>query len=739
MSEHSSLLTKLPLSGPRSFLLRNQIQIGKIVELNRMQAIGIQELFPNVVNTNKFVYSTLISQIAECETIIFIIGDEYGNACRVSIPGNADTSKLIVGVKLALCNPIYQISIDGKYTLVINAISDIYLIVEFPTPAAQTPTLFPSSTPSSFGVSPLQGGLLTSPQKKVDKPEPSLQFGVPYHSLFGEVKLIGQEQQQQPFEEELHSQFRIDLPQSPEIAHEDDQTLNSTGIKLFEEGRYLEAIVRYTSAIQTRDKVSDYYFNRAMCYFKMEYFEIALADFQKAFSITSNSAKYQYWIALTWSKIGNHKMSLDVLKKIKSIPREFLKHVDVLKRKENVFVENSDGKFDFRLLRQNVIDSKDNEIGDYIGPIQIQTTPDKGRGIFTTRKVLKGQNLCVVKAIGFSKSHLAPCCCEFCRKFIFEFYSSNDRLDFNLREKARKSKLTTVRLISLCDRSINRVSVNLYSGHGSEIASNFDTTKYPLDKLESLSLKNLSVDFDMLDLASIYGIIPISLCPIFYYGLWLLPSFINHSCIPNVVKLYIGDICIVRAITDIAEGDEIFCSYIPLDTFPTVESRKEFLKFTCNCKLCKYEKSPDYVDAFAGLLSLRRNLKLFVDPVKCEANRALQTAQNMMREDISRDKWFEFRNKLLKFAEILRLNESNHHISISFQNSFSILMRVCLIRQDILDFALEVEPYFSHFEPETFVTFWNSFYSHVKDTGNLENPRFKHVKAKYNQTRDLFT
>ena len=95
---------------------REQIQTGKIVDL-RMQAIGIKELFPNLGNINKYIYSKQISRIAECETLRFIIEDENGNACRVSIPGHADTSKLKLGVKLAFCNPNYRMLFDGNILL----------------------------------------------------------------------------------------------------------------------------------------------------------------------------------------------------------------------------------------------------------------------------------------------------------------------------------------------------------------------------------------------------------------------------------------------------------------------------------------------------------------------------------------------------------------------------------------------------------------------------------------------
>ena len=343
-----------------------------------------------------------------------------------------------------------------------------------------------------------------------------------------------------------------------------------------------------------------------------------------------------------------------------------------------------------------------------------------------------------MKAIGFFSSSVSYSDCYDCRQNIFHKFTGKKNLRFYFNENARKSRLTTVRLISLCDRSINRVNVDLYSGHGSEIASNFDTTKYPLDKLDSLAVDNIDIDFDRFYLTLAYDTAYTSALQ-FCCGIWLLPSFINHSCIPNVVKLFIGDICIVRAITDIAEGDEIFCSYVPLDLFHTVESRKEFLKFTCNCKLCKFEKNPDFLHIIFQLNTMDSFLSTVVAPHICEANILHQEIQNAIKQTISRDKWLEIRNKLFDFAKILRLKETNHCISFAFLHSILCLLRVNFSPQDILELALEAEPYFSTLEPITYVTFWNSFYRILKKLGKLKHPLFQHVEKKYNQTQELFT
>ena len=40
-------------------------------------------------------------------------------------------------------------------------------------------------------------------------------------------------------------------------------------------------------------------------------------------------------------------------------------------------------------------------------------------------------------------------------------------------------------------------------------------------------------------------------------GIWSKTAMFNHSCLPNAVYTYIGDLMIVQAITEIEAGDEI--------------------------------------------------------------------------------------------------------------------------------------------------------------------------------------
>jgi hypothetical protein len=89
-------------------------------------------------------------------------------------------------------------------------------------------------------------------------------------------------------------------------------------------------------------------------------------------------------------------------------------------------------------------------------------------------------------------------------------------------------------------------------------------------------------------------------------GLFLLPSLINHACIGNVERSYIGDMMVVRAAYDLTQGTELLFSYTHI--LLEYEKRIQCLdkhKFICNCTLCELDR--DEPDA------IRRKRKLLLD------------------------------------------------------------------------------------------------------------------------------
>jgi hypothetical protein len=81
-------------------------------------------------------------------------------------------------------------------------------------------------------------------------------------------------------------------------------------------------------------------------------------------------------------------------------------------------------------------------------------------------------------------------------------------------------------------------------------------------------------------------------------AVFYVPSFFNHSCMPNTFYYIFGDIMFIRSSIQIKSGTEIFSSYTDLTHGETVDERNAKLGnrlggFTCQCGLCKLERQQE--------------------------------------------------------------------------------------------------------------------------------------------------
>lgn len=72
-------------------------------------------------------------------------------------------------------------------------------------------------------------------------------------------------------------------------------------------------------------------------------------------------------------------------------------------------------------------------------------------------------------------------------------------------------------------------------------------------------------------------------------ALFLAPSLINHSCLPNCFRVHVGDVVLIRASRAIRAGEELTVSYVPVDS--SQSDRKASLArwgFVCTCPRCQF-------------------------------------------------------------------------------------------------------------------------------------------------------
>lgn len=77
-------------------------------------------------------------------------------------------------------------------------------------------------------------------------------------------------------------------------------------------------------------------------------------------------------------------------------------------------------------------------------------------------------------------------------------------------------------------------------------------------------------------------------------GIWIQASYVNHSCLGNCRRSFIGDMQIVRALVDMEEGTELRFSYHPateLESYDDVQRALKHWGFSCDCALCRARRA----------------------------------------------------------------------------------------------------------------------------------------------------
>lgn len=246
------------------------------------------------------------------------------------------------------------------------------------------------------------------------------------------------------------------------------------------------------------------------------------------------------------------------------------------------------GALDLSDWVSNGFRGKSPELAEYIGSVLIKKSEISGRGLFATKNIDSGTLILVTKAIAMERSILGG-----------KDLSEEAQLVMWRNFIDQVSDLTRK-----CHRTSNLIS-KLSSGEDEDA---LDVPDIALFRPETGEIKNKnkqSSEYDMIDMCKLVAILDVNSLTedavsanvlgrksndYYGVGLWLLPSFINHSCCPNARRLHVGDYLIVHASKDIKAGEEITFAYF--DPLSLLHKRKEMSMtwgIHCRCKRCKFE------------------------------------------------------------------------------------------------------------------------------------------------------
>ncbi|KAJ4308949.1 hypothetical protein N0V84_011784 [Fusarium piperis] len=288
--------------------------------------------------------------------------------------------------------------------------------------------------------------------------------------------------------------------------------------------------------------------------------------------------------------------------------------------------EQQKGEYSFsRMYKQAKVSPPLIDCATFSGPVEVRTSPGRGQGLFTTKPVSAGDLLVCEKA--FAYSHVGE-------------DDQSTSLLMNLETKrmtvggqARLLPQIVQKLYHNPDMS--RAFLDLHHGDyqpvtvsecdGAPVVDSFLVERTVT--LNSFGAPRTSRESFKESISRSTGDSTFRTC-----GMWLLASRINHSCVSNCRRSFIGDMQIIRATKDLpADAELVFPYRSPelLESYQDVQKGLAGWGFTCGCELCLERKATSY-SALQKRRAISQDLKhLMSNTAFCHVSRARKLISNL--------------------------------------------------------------------------------------------------------------
>ncbi|KAI9640898.1 hypothetical protein NHQ30_010739 [Ciborinia camelliae] len=352
--------------------------------------------------------------------------------------------------------------------------------------------------------------------------------------------------------------------------------------------RYWEAIQSYTAALECHSSpqaTKIIHLNRALAHLKDGSLDAALADTQCMVSLSDASEKALYRAGQALYGLRRFSECHNIFENLcKKYPDNSLA-VTELRRVDRRLAEQESGIYDFESIYKEISTTRPPQLdhATFIGSVVVKPSPGRGQGLFTTKAIKAGELLLCEKAF-------AHCYTE------------------SLEDSEISSKTTL-----LMNVHTNKMTMGTQSDLITNIVQKLWKTPSLIPKFTALHhgsykpAERAEVDGKpVIDTFLIEHIITLNVfgCPLSSYesqyttfkddelkhhscGIWLMASKINHSCLSNARRSFIGDLQFVRATCDIPANTELtFWYQMPTGESDWMKKKLQNWGFQCKCLLC---------------------------------------------------------------------------------------------------------------------------------------------------------
>ncbi|KAJ5736836.1 uncharacterized protein N7483_001961 [Penicillium malachiteum] len=378
----------------------------------------------------------------------------------------------------------------------------------------------------------------------------------------------------------------------PQITSADDSSAlwKDKGNEFFDASSYWLAIQCYTKALERnppQDLMAKILLNRALCCLKTHQFDAAILDADSVLQSSELSekallrkAQALYYLRRYSESCETHKLLAENYPENSLAQHEF-------QRASARLAEQETGKYEFKkmILEAQKRHPPHLERGTYVGPVTIKATESHGKGLFTTEAVKAGDLLLCEKAFGHA------------------YHDEKDQggltllMNYDSNRMALGSQVNLIEtIVRKLHKSPSLVSEYIDLHHGTYDASNI---RVDGNAVVDTFLVQKIIDLNCFGcpLLSRDSHIKVLCDPRIYAtenkkfystGIWCMASYINHSCLCNIRRSFIGDMMIIRASKDIPPDTEITFWYgSPLANTRGIPANLEKWGFECDCASCQ--------------------------------------------------------------------------------------------------------------------------------------------------------
>ncbi|GKT53773.1 TPR domain-containing protein [Colletotrichum tofieldiae] len=367
---------------------------------------------------------------------------------------------------------------------------------------------------------------------------------------------------------------------------------------------YTEALAAAMTPEQERAAL----LNRSLANLRLQRPEKALLDAIHARSNDTPSEKGLFREAKAYYALQQFDLCAGKLQQVLSLNPSNKDAQTDLERTGRRIIEQVTGDFKWKhMYKQSMATPPIIDCATYSSPVEVRDSPGRGRGLFTTKAVKAGDLLLCEKAFSYIYAdHNDPSS------------RGNIKILMNLDSKTMTMGGQAALISTVVQKLYHNPEaalrfMNLHHGDykgvelpqgGQLVVDTFLVERIislncfgaPRTTLESIGNKENQTQEDHSH----------TTC-----GIWTKASLINHSCLGNCYRSFIGDMMIVRACRDLDAGTELLFSYKLPKEGADYQATQDDLKhwgFVCRCGLCE-EKKATSKQTFQKRRGLVRDLK----------------------------------------------------------------------------------------------------------------------------------